>query len=243
MLHVLSAGAAKAVVEKLAAQFTLQTGVKINSTFGAVGAMQEKLRQGVPCDVAILTDTQIAAMVNAGDAVAATAMPLGAVFTGVGVRAGDAMPDISTAKALCAAMLATDGIFFPDPVKATAGIHFAKVLDRLGIAEQVASRLMPYPAGAIAMRAMAESDLPRVIGCTQITEIHYTPGVSLVGALPKEFELATVYSVGVCTAAANNTFAILFAALLGGAESAGLRIDAGFEAAASLRSECMRRRG
>ena len=84
---------------------------------------------------------------------------------------------------------------------------------------------------------------PRVIGCTQITEIHYTPGVSLVGALPKEFELATVYSVGVCTAAANNTFAILFAALLGGAESAGLRIDAGFEATASLRSECMRRRG
>ena len=219
MLHVLSAGAAKAVVEKLAAQFTLQTGVKINTTFGAVGAMQEKLKVGAPCDVIILTDAQIAALVNAGDAMAATAKPLGAVYTGVGVRAGDAMPDISTATALRDALLAADGIFFPDP-------------DQLRIAKLVAPRLMPYPAGAIAMRAMAESNLPRVIGCTQITEILYTPGVSLAGALPKEFQLATVYSVGVCTAAANDAFAIRFAALLGGAESAGLRIDAGFEAAA-----------
>lgn len=232
MLHVLSAGAAKAVVEKLAAQFTLQTGVKINTTFGAVGAMQEKLKVGAPCDVIILTDAQIAALVNAGDAMAATAKPLGAVYTGVGVRAGEVMPDISTATALHDALLAADGIFFPDPVKATAGIHFAKVLDQLGIAKQVAPRLMPYPAGAIAMRAMAESTLPRVIGCTQITEILYTPGVYLVGALPREFELATVYSVGVCTAAANDVFAIGFAALLGGADSAGLRIGAGFEAPA-----------
>ncbi len=230
ILHVLSAGAAKAVVEKLAAQFTVQTGVDINAMFGAVGAMQEKLKLGAPCDVIILTAAQIAAMVDAGEAVAATATPLGAVFTGVGVRAGDAMPDISTAKALREAMLAADGIFFPDPLKATAGIHFAKVLAQLSIAEQVAARLMPFPAGAIAMRAMAESALPRVIGCTQITEILYTPGVSLVGALPREFELATVYSVGVCTAAANNTFAIRFAALLSGAETAGLRVDAGFEA-------------
>jgi molybdate transport system substrate-binding protein len=232
MLHVLSAGAAKAVVEKLAAQFTSQTGVKIDATFGAVGAMQDKRKEGAPCDLIILTAAQIAAMVDTGDAVAATAMPIGAVFTGVGVRAGDVMPDISTAPALREAMLAADGIFFPDPVKATAGIHFAKVLAQLGIAEQIAARLMPYPAGAIAMRAMAESTLPRAIGCTQITEILYTPGVSLVAALPKEFELVTVYSVGVCTSAAKNIFAIRFAMLLGGAETAGMRIDAGFEATA-----------
>ena len=230
ILNVLSAGAAKAVVENLAALFTSQTGVKINAAYGAVGAMQEQLKQGAPCDVIILTDTQIAALINAGGAVAGTARALGAVYTGVGVRTNDAIPDISTASALRETLLAADGVFFPDPVKATAGIHFANVVDRLGIAEAIATRLMPFPAGAIAMRAMAESILPRVIGCTQITEILYTPGISLVAALPKEFELATVYSVAVCASAADDTFAHRFAALLGGAASAALRVGAGFEA-------------
>ena len=52
------------------------------------------------------------------------------------------------------------------------------------------------------MRALAQSRAARPIGCTQVTEILSTPGVTLVGPLPKEFELATVYTAGVCTKAA-----------------------------------------
>ena len=230
VLHMLCAGAAKAVVETLAGQFESHTQVSVATTFGAVGAMQEKLAGGAPCDVIILTQAQIAAMASAGSVVAASAKPLGAVFTGVAVREGDVLPAVANAAELRAALLAADGIFFPDPIKATAGIHFAKVLAQLDIADQVATRLMPHPNGAISMRAMAESTLPVVLGCTQVTEILYTPGAALVARLPKEFELATVYSVAVCTSAAGNEFAVRFAEMLGGQGSATLRISAGFEA-------------
>ncbi|MFM7704069.1 MAG: ABC transporter substrate-binding protein, partial [Rubrivivax sp.] len=67
------------------------------------------------------------------------------------------------------------------------------------------------------------------IGCTQITEILYTPGVELVAPLPLRFELATVYTAAVSARAADVQTAERFVALLAGAESAGLRGQSGFE--------------
>lgn len=116
----------------------------------------------------------------------------------------------------------------PDPEKATAGIHFADVLRRLGIYESVRQRLEPYPNGATAMRAMADSGDSDLIGCTQVTEINYTEGVRLVGVLPPEFSLRTTYSVGVCVSGSQPTLAREFAALLAGPESASLRKQGGF---------------
>jgi molybdate transport system substrate-binding protein len=98
--------------------------------------------------------------------------------------------------ALRAALLAADEIYFPDPAKATAGIHFAGVLDRLGIRREVESRIRNFPNGAASMRAMGQSQ-GHPIGCTQATEIRATPGVRLVAPLPKGFELETTYSAAV----------------------------------------------
>ena len=57
---------------------------------------------------------------------------------------------VPTAAELAIALLAADEIHFPDPKQATAGIHFAKVLDALGIAEEVASGLKTFANGATA---------------------------------------------------------------------------------------------
>ena len=145
------------------------------------------------------------------------------------MRAGAAQPSIADAADLRSALLAADAIYFPDPKLATAGIHFAKVLDALGIAAEVAARLRPFPNGAAAMQALARAPDARPIGCTQVTEILNTPGVTLVGPLPIEFELATVYTAGVCTRAALPDQARDFAALLGSAAARPARTQAGFE--------------
>ena len=80
-------------------------------------------------------------------------------------------PPVGDAAGLRAALLAADAIYFPDPKQATAGIHFAGVLERLGIAADVASRLKTFPNGATAMRELAAATTDRPIGCTQVTEI------------------------------------------------------------------------
>jgi molybdate transport system substrate-binding protein len=88
-----------------------------------------------------------------------------------------------------------------------------------------------HPNGATAMRALAAANVRGAIGCTQITEIRCTPGVALVGPLPAEFELATVYSVAVSVAARQPALAREFAAMIAGSAYRSLRENAGFETA------------
>jgi molybdate transport system substrate-binding protein len=119
-------------------------------------------------------------------------------------------------------------VYFPDPQKATAGIHFVKVLERLGLRESLADRLRPYPNGATAMREMAAHALEGAVGCTQVTEILYTPGVSLLDVLPESLGLSTVYTAGVCTRAAQPDLARELITLLASDDVAGLRREGGF---------------
>ena len=77
-----------------------------------------------------------------------------------------------------------------DPEKATAGIHVYNVLKQLGLEKVKEKELRIFPNGATAMAAMAASSESGLIGSTQVTEINITPGVQLIGMLPKEFELA-----------------------------------------------------
>lgn len=68
-----------------------------------------------------------------------------------------------------------------------------------------------------------------MIGCTQVSEINYTDGVSLVGALPHRFELATAYTAAVSATAAQPELAARFIALLCGSDSNALRTAGGFK--------------
>ena len=232
-LQVLSGGAAQGLVSALASQFKVETGCDIAGTFGAVGAMRDKLTGGAPADLLILTAVLIAELTQSGHVVAGSAADIGVVRTAIAARAGDPAPPIGDAAELRSALLGADAIYFPDPKLATAGIHVAKVLDRLGIGRDVTMRLRPYPNGAAAMHALAATRSKQPIGCTQVTEILNTPGVTLVGPLPKEFELATVYTAGVCTRAIRSDQARQLVAFLSGEASRDARERAGFEALAS----------
>ena len=227
-LALLSGGAAQGLVGALAPAFEAETGCRIEGEFGAVGAMAAKLRAGAPADLLILTAALIAELRREGRVVEGSAADVGGVLTAVAVRAGDAAPPIADGDALRAALLAADAIYFPDPRQATAGIHFAKVLDRLAIREAVAGRLHPFPNGATAMRALAASRSARPIGCTQVTEMLSTPGVAVAGALPAGFELATIYTAAVATSAAEPVQARRLAALLTGEAAREARARAGF---------------
>jgi molybdate transport system substrate-binding protein len=229
-LQVSSGGAAQGLVAALAPQFKTETGCDIHGTFGAVGAMRDRLLGGAPADLLILTAALIAELTRTGHVVAGSAADIGVVRTAIAVRAGDPLPPVGDTAALRSALLGADAIYFPDPKQATAGIHFSKVLDTLAIDRAVIMRLRPYPNGATAMRALAGARSATPIGCTQATEILNTPGVTLVGPLPKQFELATVYTAGVAMNAALPGEARRLVALLAGEASRTVRERAGFEA-------------
>jgi molybdate transport system substrate-binding protein len=227
-LTLLSGGAAHGLVMALAPQFKAATGADIDGTFSAVGAMRDKFIAGADADMVILTATLIGDLTTSGHVVAGSAADVGAVATGVAVRSGDPAPAIGDADALRAALRGADSIYFPDPRLATAGIHFAKVLERLDIAAEVAPRLRPHPNGTAAMAALAAVTVGRPIGCTQVTEILNTKGIALVGNLPEGFALATVYTLGIAAKARSPELARKLAALLTGEASRDLRRTLGF---------------
>lgn len=229
-LKLLCAGAVKGLVEALRLPFSADHEVSISGRFGAVGAMKEALQAGEPCDLLIVTGSMIDALAQDGYVDGASRRPIGRVRTGVAVRKGEPVPDVSTAARLKALLLAAEGVYFPDPIRSTAGIHFADVLRKLELHALLEPKFHTYPNGATAMRELAASHGPRLIGCTQVTEINYTEGVSLAGPLPQEFELATVYAAAVTRQATQAELARLFIERLAGDESTALRSAGGFEA-------------
>jgi molybdate transport system substrate-binding protein len=227
-LNILSGGAAQGLVASLAPKFKALTGFDIEGEFGAVGAMAGKLRAAAPADIVVLTAAIIADLARENLVVSASISDIGLVETAVAVRAGDSPVSVKDAAALRDALLASDAIFVPDTVASTAGIHVAKVLSQLDIADDVAARLRVFPNGATAMRHLAETDAVRPIGCTQSTEIINTPGVILSGSLPPGCELSTMYAAAVTTRAANARQAQRLIDLLTDADQRELRIRAGF---------------
>jgi molybdate transport system substrate-binding protein len=227
-LNILSGGAAQGLVGSLATQFKQQTGLDISGEFGAVGAMADRLRGGIPTDILVLTSALIATLAGENLVDGASVKDVGRVETALAVRSADPLVSAGDTSSLRAAFLAADAIFVPDTKASTAGIHVAKVLAQLGIADEVANRLKIYPNGATAMRHMAESDARRPIGATQATEIIATKGIQLSGALPKGCDLATVYTAAITARAAHAREAQVLIDLLISADERPLRERAGF---------------
>jgi molybdate transport system substrate-binding protein len=227
-LNILSGGAAQGLVGSLARKFKTLTGLDIAGEFGAVGAMADRLRNGTPTDIIILTAALVAKLADEKLAVPASIADVGLVETALAVRSRDPRVKVTDAATLRAALLAADAIFVPDTKASTAGIHVAKVLEQLGIAGDVEARLKIYPNGATAMRHMAASDAAKPIGCTQSTEIISTEGVVLSGSLPKGCDLATMYTAAVTAQAAHAEEAQALIDLLTGANQQALRTAAGF---------------
>lgn len=227
-LNILSGGAAQGLVASLAPKFKTMTGFDITGEFGAVGAIADQLRRGTPADIVILTAAIVAKLAGENLVVPASIADVGLVETALAVRIGDPLVAANDAASLRAAFLAADAIFVPDTRTSTAGMHVAKVLQQLGIADEVTARLKIHPNGATAMRHLAASDAVRPIGCTQSTEIISTSGVVPSGSLPPGSELTTMYTAAVTTGAAHAEQAQSLIGLLTATGQRGLRETAGF---------------
>lgn len=226
-LHILSGGAAQALVKRLQPAFEARHDCRIDGTFGAVGLMKDKLLEGAPCDLLVLSEALVRDLGKQGRADAATARAVGLVQTGVALKEGHAAVDLGSEQDLRTLLQGASAIYFPDPAKATAGIHFMKVLHALGLAGD-AARLRTFPNGATAMAALAQAAEPDAVGCTQVTEILMTRGVRLAGLLPPPHELATTYTAAVAADAKEPQLAQALIEALTSPEAAQARKECGF---------------
>lgn len=228
VLRILSAGAAQAVVEKITATYTRDTGIEVTAEFSAVGAMKARVVAGEAVDVVVLTGALIDELMASGHVVPGSRADLGQVGTGVAVRAGTPLPDVSNSRVLRGNLLAATKVVCPDPATATAGKVVMQALERLGIADLLRPYLDFFPNGYAAMKYLAGSRAPYEMGITQITEIRANPGVTYVGPLPGELQVMTVYSAGLAARTADPAAAREFIARLTGPSARPILAGAGY---------------
>jgi molybdate transport system substrate-binding protein len=229
VIKILSAGAAQAVVEKIAADYSRDTGDNVEAEFSAVGAMKQRVVAGEPVDVIVLTGVLVDERIASSHIAPGTRSDLGKVGTGVAVRTGTPAPDVSSAESLRSSLRAASRVVCPDPATATAGKVVLRVLEQLGIVAQLLPRMQYFPNGYAAMKWMAESRDTGQIGITQVTEILANPGVAYVGELPGALQTKTLYSAGVGARAANVQGAKDFIGRLTSASARSIFAKAGYE--------------
>jgi len=162
-------------------------------SFAPAGVINEQVRTGKQADIIITTAHAIDALARDGFVLDDSAISVGVVDLALAQRTNDPPLAMPNAEALRGLLLNSDAIYLPDTAHSTAGRHIARVLDELGIATAVSSKLHQFANGAAAMQALADSDKTSPIGFTQRPEIAGVKNLAARSALPAPFVLLTHY--------------------------------------------------
>jgi molybdate transport system substrate-binding protein len=124
----------------------------------------------------------------------ATSILLGRTVAGVAAPPKSAKPDVSSPEKLKAALLSAKRIAVSDPARgATVGTHFMKVIEALGVKNEVLPKITFASDGFATMRLVLEEGVD--IGVSQSSEILQANPDSMAGPFPEEFALATDFSL------------------------------------------------
>ena len=224
---VLSAAAVQVPVTELAEIYQRKTGNHVKFEFSTAGGVETRVRAGAHTDLVINARDRLEKL--AADKVIAAGEPrsLGIVRMGVAVRKGGVAPDVSSVEAFRASLVKAQSIAYGDPARgATTGIHFAKMVDKMGLQDALKGKTQLAANGLEVMKLVATGSAE--LGVTQISEILHIAGETLVGPLPKELQLESNYNVAFDGATPSKA-ATEFAALLVSAEGRERFKHAGFD--------------
>lgn len=195
-VRVLAAGAAKHAVDALAPAFQQTTGHTLHASYDTVGALRDRVLDkafGQAADMVILSDAALAVLKTAGRLDATPLQSIGSVVVALTVRRGAALPALSSGDELRQTLLAAPSIAYGDPARgATAGTHFASVLDKLGLRDALQQKITVLPFGVDVVLGVAEGRY--ALGVSQSSEILQQQGVSYAGPLPAPYGLSTGYA-------------------------------------------------
>jgi molybdate transport system substrate-binding protein len=215
-IKVLSTVGMQPATPELIAQFERATGHTIAVTYGLAAVLKNKFLEGAPADVLLLTSPIIEDLAKQGKVVPGSKIDIARSGVGVGVKAGAPKPDIGTPDALKSAVLAARSVGYSK--EGASGVAFARVLERLGIAEQVRAKYKDTGTKAGEMVVAGEIEL----GAAQIPELMAVPGVDVVGPLPAELQTVTIFSVGLTADAKEADSAKAFIQFLAGPAAAAV---------------------
>jgi len=213
-IRILSAGAVQAMVTSLGVEFERASGHKLDLNFATAGKVKERVAGGEPVDVAISSQAVIAALDKAGTFVAGSVANLASTSTGLFVRAGAELPDISTPEKFKQALLSAKTFAYSDPAGGgTGGKLFAAMLERLGIKAEIDRKTVFGNRGVEVVAHVTEGRAD--MGATFISEVLPHSAARVVGELPGDLGDTNGYAAAIpLTAKVRDEAAAFIAALV-----------------------------
>jgi len=190
------------VMRDIGPRFEHATGHKLAVSSDTLGVIVKRVRSGESVDIVLGPRTAIDGFVKDGKAAAGDVTVIASAGMGVAVRKGAPKPDISSPDALKRALLAAKSVSYPDPATTAGnpvlGIHFTRVLDRLGITDEMKSKTV-FP-GSLSTGELVASGAVE-IGIAQLQNLARAAGIEIVGPLPAALQDPVVFAAAIMAGA------------------------------------------
>jgi molybdate transport system substrate-binding protein len=199
----------------IVAAFEAATGINVAIDWSPTTVIMSKVAAGERADALVLIVDAMDKLVAQDKVDPATRVEVARSHLGVAVPIGAARPDISTVESFKQALLSARSVAFSKG--GASGIYFAKLIEKLGIADAIRAKATMIPAGFTAEKLVTgEADL----AVQQVSELMVVPGVDIVGRFPEAVQEVSSFSAAVMRDTANRDAAERFLATLNSEQAA-----------------------
>jgi len=222
----ISSMAMRDVLTELSAAYERQSGQAVAIvSVGGVDALR-RVDEGEAFDFVVLAAPAIDKLAGGGRVDPASRTDLARSPVAIAVAAGATRPDVSTEPAIRDAVLRARSIGYST---GPSGEHLARLFKRWGIADAIAPRIVRAPPGVPVGTLVARGDVELCF--QQLSELMHMPGVDVVGLLPPEIQLTTVFAAAVCRMSSCPADAAALLSFLAASEAAAAKRRHGMEPA------------
>src|SRR5579863_6670162 len=205
-LSVYSTIGVRSAAEELFRNFEKPSGhklaVRLSVTWGTAPMLVKRLEGGETADVLILSRAGIDQLSKQGKIAPGSDVTLAGSGVAIAVKAGAPKPDISSPEALKNALLSCRSIAYSEPSAGGAsGVYFAKLLERMGIADAMKPKTKYPPAGGFSAELLLTGEAELAV--QQKPELLHVAGAEIVGFLPGELNVVTMFAAGIVPGSGN----------------------------------------
>lgn len=198
-LRILSAGAVKRGVSRIAADFERATGTRVAVQFATAPEVRKRMAEGEGADVVVAPPAVLDDIAQQGRLLPGTRAFLGRSRMGIVIHADAGVPEVRDTAAFTRLLESATAVVHN---RASSGVYAAKLLERLGLANQLKSRLVVVDTGGAVMEYVG-GHAPGAVGLAQISEVMVLIdkgcAVKLAAPLPDEIQNVTRYDAAATT--------------------------------------------
>jgi molybdate transport system substrate-binding protein len=192
----------RSAAEQLFAQFDQASGHQLAVTWGTAPMLVKRIEDGDTADVVVLSRASIDVLQKQGKIAPGSDVTLASSGVGIAVKAGGPKPDISTPDALKRTLLNAKSIAYSEPSAGGAsGVYFAKLLEQMGIAEQMKPKTKYPPPGGFSANLLMTGEAELAV--QQKPELLHVAGAEVIGLLPGDLNVVTEFAAAIMTGGRN----------------------------------------